>query len=220
MKVLVVAAHPDDEALGAGATLAKHVQAGDRVAVVFLADGEGSRGNVDHLTDRKKMAQNCANALGIDSIHFLDFPDNKMDSVPLLDIVQKIENYIREVRPDTVYTHNPQDLNIDHQLTARAVITACRPIWPFAIARILAFETLSNTEWSSVYTGQSFTPDYFVDCTETWSKKVAGLQCYQPEMRDFPHARSYEAVDALGIYRGVQVGVKKAEAFKVLRMIG
>ncbi len=219
MKVLAIVAHADDEALGAGATLAKHAAAGDEVSALFVADGEGARGNTDNLTKRKNSAQQAAKALGVKNCHFLDLPDNRLDSLPLLDIVQKIEPCIMDIKPDVIYTHNPHDLNIDHEYTARAVMTACRPVLPFKISSILAFETLSSTEWSAPHSGHPFNPDYFVDCTAAWDKKMKAIDCYKDEMRAFPHPRSPEAINALGIYRGAQAGFQKAEAFKVLRIL-
>lgn len=219
MNVLIVAAHPDDEVLGVGGTLAKHVQAGDQVHILLMADGETSRDGGHQIEARKQAAQDCAKVLGAKTTQCLNLPDNQMDTIPLLDIVKKIEHAIDQIKPNIVYTHHPNDLNIDHDITSRAVVTACRPVWPFTISKILAFETLSCTEWSDAYSGNAFTPDYFVDVTGSWSVKCAALECYKSELRAFPHPRSYEALEALATYRGVQVGCKKAEAFKTLRII-
>lgn len=216
--ILAIVAHPDDEVLGAGATLARHAMEGDTVTIAFMADGEASRGSKDGIAMRKEAAKASAKIIGAQECRFFSFPDNAMDSVPLLEISQKIESVIADAKPDTIYTHNPEDLNIDHQLTARAVMTAARPVWPFSIGTILAFETLSSTEWSAPVFGNAFAPDYYVECEVSWNKKLDAMECYKNEMRPFPHPRSKEAIDGLGIYRGIQAGFKKAEAFKVLRI--
>lgn len=217
--ILVVAAHPDDEVLGAGATIARHARKGDNTYVVYTADGEGARGHLNSLEARKTAARKAASILGVKETFFLDFPDNRLDTVSLLDVTQAIEKIIDDISPSRIYTHYPRDLNIDHELTARAVLTACRPQPGIAVKEVLAFETLSNTEWSGPLSGLEFSPNYFVNCAETLDLKIEALRCYEAEMRDFPHPRSYEGVKALALYRGVQAGYTSAEAFQILRFL-
>lgn len=217
--ILVVAAHPDDEALGVAGTLARHAAEGDAVHIVFLADGEGARGSKDQLNERRDAAQKAGDALGAKSVSFHDFPDNKMDSVALLDVAQVIEKVIAEVQPHIIYTHHGGDLNIDHQVTHRAVLTACRPMPESQIEAIYGFEVLSSTEWASADQDAAFVPVHHVDISDTFDQKMAALKCYDSEMRPFPHARSYEAVEALAVLRGAQVGLKKAESFTCLRTV-
>ena len=131
-KIAVVAAHPDDEVLGCGGTMARHVQEGDEVHVLYMADGVSSREEQnlqkDQLQLRNQAALAACNILGVSTFTFLGFPDNKMDSLPLLDIVRPLEERVRDIQPEVVYTHHHGDLNIDHQITYRAVMTACRPV--------------------------------------------------------------------------------------------
>jgi N-acetylglucosamine malate deacetylase 1 len=214
--VLAVVAHPDDEVLGAGGTLARHAAKGDAVHIVFLADGVGARGEDKAAVERRvKAARLAASALGAREPEFLGLPDNRLDRLELLDIVQPIENAIRKIAPHTIYTHHAGDLNIDHVLCHRAVLTACRPLPGATVLRIYAMEVASSTEWS----GDAFTPTHFVDIADTLQAKRHALEAYAEEMRPFPHARSYEAVDALAIWRGASAGLRAAEAFVVVREI-
>ncbi len=218
--VLIIAAHPDDEALGCGGTIAKHVSIGNKVHSVFMADGVRSRPNqvVKDLEIRKDSSKSAQSILGITSTHFLDFPDNKMDSVPLLNIIQKLEPIINKLKPSIIFTHHHGDLNIDHQLTHTAVITACRPIPKSSVTEIYGFETLSSTEWSNPLKS-SFNPTFFVDITEQISKKLSAVRSYEDEMRAPPHSRSIKHVEVLAQHRGNSVGVDMAEAFEVYRLI-
>ena len=149
-KILVVAAHPDDEVLGCGGTMARHAKNGDKVHIVFMSDGVNSRENVKYNeeNERREYAKKASEILGAQTPKFFDFPDNMMDTVPLLEIVKELEVYIQELQPNIVYTHYKGDLNIDHQITYQAVMTACRPTPRSSITQIYLFEILSSTEWS------------------------------------------------------------------------
>jgi LmbE family N-acetylglucosaminyl deacetylase len=218
--VLVVAAHADDEALGCGGTIARHVAAGDAVHVVFMTDGIGSRrGDIDAEAARRRAASNRAlSALGVRSSLAFAWPDNGMDSVPLLQIVQPLEAHIASLAPRTVYTHHLGDLNIDHRITAQAVMTACRPLPGSPVREILAFEVLSSSEWSLPGL-PAFVPDVFIDIGVTWAAKLQALQAYGEELRPAPHSRSLEHARALALHRGHSVGLGLAEAFMQLRRI-
>lgn len=225
-KILVVAAHADDEVLGCGATVAKHSSDGDTVHVLILAEGITSR---DEKRDPEKRAlelaqlvktANKANkALGVDFVTMLDFPDNRMDSADFLDIVKRIEKYMNEFQPETVYTHFNGDLNIDHRLTSEAVVTACRPFPGQTVKCIMFFEVASSTEWQANGSANIFNPNIYVDVTATVSHKTNALKIYSSEMRDWPHARSVEALEHLAKWRGSSVGVEAAEAFMLGRML-
>lgn len=220
LSVLVVAAHTDDEALGCGGTLARHAAVGDRVAALFMTDGVGARGTDDAAALRRAAAAEAAGqALGIQARFAEAFPDNAMDSVPLLKVVQAVERVVAEVRPDVIYTHHAGDLNVDHERTARAVLTACRPQAGSSVRAIHAFEVPSSTEWAGPRRELAFCPQHFVDVTEHWAAKRAALEAYAEEMRETPHPRSMEGIEALATWRGVQVGVQRAEAFEVVRSI-
>ncbi len=217
--ILVVAAHPDDEVLGCGGTMARHAAQGDKVHSVFIADGEGARCAFQSSSgERYTMAENAAKILGTGKPRFLDFPDNRLDSVALLDIVQPLEEAIAEIKPSVVYTHHGGDLNVDHRVTQQAVLTACRPIPGSNIEAIYGFEVLSSTEWAEP-TVNPFCPSFYVDISEQFPKKIGALKAYDEEMRDFPHSRSYKVVEALAKVRGGNVGLLKAEAFTSVRHI-
>lgn len=225
-KVLVIAAHPDDEVLGCGATMAKHVQNGDEVNVMILAEGITSRDRVrlreenDHILVRLKEESMKANRiLGVSSLSFGVFPDNRMDSVDLLDVVKVIEEKITEVNPDIVYTHFYGDVNIDHCIVHRATITACRPLPGVKNRTVLFFEIASSTEWQAAGEHLRFSPNWYVDVSETINLKLEALQVYEMEMRDWPHARSIESLKHLAHWRGANIGVQAAEAFILGRHI-
>lgn len=217
-KVLIVAAHSDDEVLGCGGTITKHIANGDEVTVMYMTDGVSSRVLNEGAVDRESASFNAMNILGVQDIRQSDFPDNKMDSVPLLDIVKDIEVILSDLSPNIIYTHFPYDLNIDHRVTHAAVMTACRPQSWSSVKKILSFEILSSTEWNSP-SHPSFIPNYIVDISSFWNKKLAALKCYDDEMRAYPHSRSYECVEALAKLRGATNGMKLAEAFQVERII-
>ena len=219
--VLVVAAHPDDEILGVGGTVAKHVANGDTVYAIILGEGQTSRGDKrediseDIVKELHKNTMESAKAVGYKDVFFADFPDNRFDQVDLLDIVKEVE---KKVQPEIIYTHYSGDLNIDHQYTARAVLTATRPIGDYPVKEIYAFETLSSSEWNFDYSGQpAFCPNVFVDITEYYQKKEDAMKCYVSELCQFPHPRSLEGMDVLAKTRGMTIGKQRAEAFMLIR---
>lgn len=218
--VLVVAAHADDEALGCGGTIARHVEEGDAVHLVFMADGVHSRTESSEadFARRIEASKRALSTLGILFSQSLELPDNKMDSVPLLEIVQRLEPIIQEIQPSVIYTHHHGDLNIDHQLTQAAVMTACRPVPGSSVREIYGFEVLSSTEWATQQ-GSPFLPDYFVDITQQLRTKLDALEAYAEEMRKTPHSRSMAHAEVLAHHRGYSVGVNAAEAFEVYRII-
>ena len=216
----MVAAHTDDEALGCGGTIARHVADGDTVYVVFMADGVSSRlsaTSAEHEL-RSAAAENARKILGIHKNFYLNFPDNKMDSLPLLDIVQKLEAVISKLQPEVIYTHHGGDLNIDHRITHQAVITACRPTPESSIREIYAFEVMSSTEWNHSASCH-FIPNTFVNISDYWNQKQKALEAYQLEMRPTPHSRSIEHLEALAEHRGHSIGLKYAESFALVMKI-
>jgi LmbE family N-acetylglucosaminyl deacetylase len=222
--VLVVAAHPDDEILGVGGTVARHIAKGDKVYAMILGEGQTSRG--EHRCDiSEKVVEELhsntlesAKAVGYSDVFFADFPDNRFDEVDLLDIVKVVEKKIKELKPKIIYTHYSGDLNVDHQYTAKAVLTATRPIGDYCVDEIYAFETLSSSEWNFDYTAQpSFSPNVFIDITEYYEKKEQAMKCYVSELCQFPHPRSLEGMDVLSKTRGMAAGMPRAEAFMLVR---
>lgn len=223
--VLIVAAHPDDEILGVGGTAARHVAEGDVVYALILGEGQTSRGAHREDISREiveKLHKNTlesAEAVGFREVFFADFPDNRFDAVNLLDIVKAVEQKIREIQPQIVYTHYSGDLNIDHQCTARAVLTATRPMADCCVEELYAFETLSSSEWNFDYSAQpAFCPNVFVDITDYYEKKEQAMNCYVSELCMFPHPRSLTGMDVLSKTRGMAAGMERAEAFMALRI--
>lgn len=224
MKVLVVAAHPDDEVLGGGGTIAKHALDGDEVFCLLLGEGITSRYSQpelakEELIELRLEADQAAKILGIKELFFKDLPDNRFDTVPLLTIVKAVEEVKEQIKPDVIYTHHQGDLNIDHQITFKAVLTACRSIKDETVKEIYSFEVPSSTEWSSPVALNYFMPNVFVDITETLDKKIEALRAYQGELREYPHPRSPEAIQAIAHRWGSTVGVEAAEAFQLIRSI-
>ena len=213
-KVLVVAAHPDDEVLGCGSTIAKHVNQGDEVGVLFMTDGVAARGE-GGAGPRAAAAHKAIQILGAGMLVMAGFPDNEMDSISLLDVAKEIEAEIQEFSPNIIYTHHYGDLNVDHRITHQAVLTACRPLPGTWLEAIYGFEIPSSTEW-----GEPFIPTHFVRMREAEHViKMQALAAYGDEIRDFPHARSKCAVESLAVMRGCQVGVERAEAFSTIRTL-
>ena len=218
--ILVVAAHPDDEVLGCGGTIARHAAAGDNVSVFIAAEGATSRDSARNakarsrdILDLREAARRAAAILGARILEFGDFPDNRMDTVPLLDVVKKVESVISRVKPSVVYTHHGCDLNIDHRVLHQAVVTSCRPMPKQCVTRLFFFEVMSSTEWQTPGAQPAFSPTWFVDISRALVKKRKALGAYRKEMRPWPHARSFRSIESLARYRGASVGVEAAEAF-------
>lgn len=219
-KVLIVAAHPDDEVLGAGGTISKHAKSGDQVSVLILGDGVTSRGaGPEEIKRRTDQAKKAADILGVKDIILEALPDNKFDSVPLLDIVKKVEAALDKIKPNIVYTHFSDDLNIDHRLTFQAVLTACRPQPEFFVKKIMSFEILSSTEWQEKKKKSLFCPTYYNDIDDFIDKKIKAMEVYSEELKSYPHPRSKEGIKISAQYRGMEVGLKYAEAFQMVRDI-
>ncbi len=223
---LVIAAHPDDEVLGCGATIARLSHEGWRVHVLIVAEGATSRAqkrdivaNSGELSALARCAEEANKILGAASVKLLSLPDNRMDSIDLLDIVKIVEEYVLKYKPSVIFTHHAGDVNIDHKILHDAVIAACRPQPNYSVKELLFFEVPSSTEWRPASSGIYFTPNYFYDVSEYISKKMAALSAYNPEMRNFPHPRSVNAVNHLARWRGASVGCEAAEAFMLGRCI-
>ena len=220
-QILIIAAHPDDEVLGCGGTIARHVKEGASVHILFLGDGVSSRGDSDTklITKRKESAVKACEVFGANIVSFEKFPDNMFDSVPLLDIVRVVESVKKEVNPQIIYTHHGGDLNIDHRITCQAVLTAFRPLPGEEFSEIRAFETNSSTEWSTYAIVPPFIPDTFVDISQYLDNLLNAYSCYVDEIRAEPHARSLDALKFAALCRGREAGLHAAEAFMTLRRI-
>lgn len=226
MKVLVVAAHPDDEVLGCGGAIARHVVNGDSVHILIVAEGATSRQesrNRDSASSELEQLSSAAirvcSLLGAEKVTFLDFPDNRIDSIDRLDLIKPISSYIQSFQPSAVYVHHSGDVNIDHRRIHEAVVVACRPQPGHCVKQLLSYEVLSSTEWQPPGSSSYFQPNWFVDITSQLDTKLAALDLYAVEMRPWPHSRSVKAVEHLARLRGSQVGLDAAEAFMLLRYI-
>jgi LmbE family N-acetylglucosaminyl deacetylase len=223
--VLVVAAHPDDEVLGCGGTIPRLVQEGHKVHISVLGEGVTSRYPQPDQADRALVdalytcSRRAAELLGAEPPYFCDLPDNRFDSLPLLDIIKAVEGLVERLQPQVIYTHHGGDLNIDHMLACRAVLTATRPVPGCPVKEIYAFEVPSSTEWAFQRLEPAFRPNVFVDISATIEAKLQAMQQYATEVRPFPHPRSPEALQAIARRWGSVVGVEYAEAFELVRLV-
>jgi len=220
--IAVIAAHPDDEVLGCGATIARYADAGHPVHVLLMADGEGARAPRDgprQVAARAEAARAACAVLGCASVELLDFPDNRMDGVDRLDVIQPIEAFLGQHRPALVLTHHAGDVNIDHRVVHDAVVVACRPLPGRPLRELWFFEVPSSTEWRPAASAAPFAPNILVDVAATFERKLRALDCYAAEMRPFPHPRSAESVEALARWRGGAAGLACAEAFELGRRV-
>lgn len=221
--ILVVAAHPDDEVLGCGGSIHKWVDAGAEVHALILAEGLTSRAHQrsdipeNEITSLHEDAKKAAGIIGYRSIRFESFPDNRMDSVDLLDVIHVVDQYIEKIRPSVLLTHHYGDLNIDHRICFQAAITACRPLQGCPVQTILSFETPSATEWNFPYAENVFSPNVFVNITDQIEVKLAAMACYQSEIRKAPHPRAPESLCAIAQRWGSTVGYNYAEPFELIR---
>ena len=222
--ILIIVAHPDDEVLGCGGTIARFSNEGKIINVAFLADGVFSRAGIsevakEELKNRRQAAIDACKLIGVNEIVFGDFPDNQMDSVPLLEISKFVENLIKKFDPITIFTHHIGDVNIDHQLIHKSVMIACRPQHSNNVKEIYFFETASSTEWQFPGSSSAFVPNTFFDISSTLQQKIKALEIYHFEMREWPHPRSLKGVQHLAQWRGATIGVNAAEAFILGRQI-
>lgn len=227
-RVLVVAAHPDDELLGLGATIHHIIRSAQaKVRVVILGEGITARADVrnreqweSELQTHRSNVYQAQNIIGYESVCVYDFPDNRFDMVALLDIIKVIEKEKKDWQPEIVFTHHGGDTNIDHRRTFEAVIAATRPMKDEMVKTILTFETPSSTEWQAFNYPNPFLPNFFVGFPEESLKaKIAAMEHYEFERRKYPHPRSPEALKVLAQRWGVVVGKDFAEAFMMIRNI-
>lgn len=225
---MIIVAHPDDELLGIGGTIQKlKSEYNCKIDVIILGEGITSRDtirDVERRNEELKTHQNnilaAKKILGYNDLSTYEFPDNRFDNIPLLDIIKVIEKEKNRINPEVIFTHHGGDLNIDHQITFQAVMTSCRPQNTENVKSIFCFETPSGTEWQSSNHPLSFKPNFFIELNEIQlKKKIEAMECYDFEKRKFPHPRSPQALKILASYRGISIGRKYAEAFCIVRSI-
>jgi LmbE family N-acetylglucosaminyl deacetylase len=223
MSVLVLAAHPDDEVLGCGGTVARLSREGRAVYLAILGEGITSRYDrreeadpvlVEALHDRSRAV---AAKLGAKDLFLFGLPDNRFDTVPLLDVVKVVEGLVGRLRPEEVYTQHGGDLNVDHVVLFRATLTATRPVGGCPVRAVYAYEVASSSEWAFGQFAPAFRPNVFVDVGATLEVKVEAMQLYESEARPFPHPRSPEALRAQARRWGAVAGLEAAEAFQLVR---
>ena len=234
MNVLIIAAHPDDEVLGMGGTIAKHASRHDNVTIIYMATGITARRESSEqkytiknipkkiqedwqqeIEKLRRDAKKSAKLLKVKNVKFFDFPDNEMDGIQLLKVVKVIEKEIKTAKPDRIYTNHYSDLNVDHKVVYNATLAACRPS-NFPVKEILSFEVLSSTEWSYPY---NFNPNYFINIEKHLEKKIRAMKLFVSEIRKFPHPRSSENIKYVAGRWGSVSGFKAAEAFELIRLL-
>lgn len=216
-KVLVLAAHPDDEVLGMGATIALHTSRGDDVRVVVVTDGSSTQYPGDAATRERKEqeALRAAAELGVEDYVHLDLPDMRLDTVAHVELNGVVEEHVRGHEPEIVYTVQP-DVNLDHRMLFDAVAVATRPTPGHPVRRLLTYAPTSSTEWTPAAVNW-FVPNWYVDVTETLERKVAAFAHYETERRDYPHPRSERAIRAAASFHGSSCGCEYAEPFVLVR---
>lgn len=223
-KILVIAAHPDDEVLGMGGTIAKLVKEGKVVDVLIVTDGSSSQyrdsGQLAEIIEaKKKETRNCANMLGVRDIYYGGLPDMKLDCTPHIDINQAIEKVIDKVQPDTVFTHFWGDVNMDHQNVYKSTLVTVRPVLGQVVRNLYCYRVPSSTEWTPNKDDTMFMPNYFVDIEQYAEQKYKAFACYSTELRDYPHPRSVQYLRESDKAAGLRVGMLAAEEFVMLRKL-
>jgi LmbE family N-acetylglucosaminyl deacetylase len=221
-RILIIAAHPDDEVLGCGGLISKYQVRNTKFKVIFIGEGSSARFkdpkcaiSLKEIEQRNNAATDALKFLNIEDVEFYGLPCGRMDQVPIIEINKIIENAIQEFIPDTVLTHSPYDVNNDHRIVFRATLAATRPGAKNHILKLMSYEVLSSSEWDFV---DGFKPNYFeVIQEENIQAKCAALELYESEVREYPFPRSAEGIRALAMVRGMQSGFKFAEAYHLIR---
>lgn len=219
MNILVIAAHPDDEVLGGGGTIARHAARGDRVDVLVVTRGAPDLYSDEQVQALRKELAAAHKILGVAGAQFLDFPAPKLDQVPSYELAEGIARTITALRPSVAYLPHRGDVHGDHRAVFQAALVAARPLGGSSIRRLLSYETLSETEWAAPVAEDAFLPSVFIDISEYLEKKKQALAAYRSQIKEFPHPRSLTGVEALARVRGGTVGVAAAEAFQLIREI-
>ena len=234
MKILVLAAHPDDEVLGMGGTIKKLSKKGNDIKIIFMSTGILSRRkietkvskqvftkdwmkkNANKIKNLRDDAKKAGKILGVNEIEFMDFPDNEMDMVSTLMITKSIENSIKDFKPNVIYTTPQNDVNVDHQKVFASTLVATRPYKNSILQEVISYEIPSSTEW---FFPSQFSPNIFVDISKEFTSKIKAIKAYKTEIREFPHPRSIEALEVITKRWGSVSGFNYAEAFRLVRTL-
>lgn len=221
MRVLIIAAHPDDEVLGVGGTIARHVDKGDEVFILMVTEGSSTqyKNQAGKIQQKKLELEKVKETLGITEVIYLDLPDMKLDTIPKADLNEQVAKAALNIKPEIVYTHFYGDINNDHQVVFEATMVAVRPIGDYSVRRVLAYNTPSSTEWSAQTSNNVFLPNVYVDITDYLPKKIEAMKQYQSELRSYPHPRSLESLNQVAKFWGKHIGVDAAEPFMLIREI-
>lgn len=220
-KILVISAHPDDETYGVGGTIAKYAQNGDEVHIVIMTDGVTARHSITE--PQKAAARKAGMILGAKEVHFANLPDQKLDHLPLTEVIDPIIKLVRQLQPNIVYTHHRGDANQDHRHIFEATMVAVRPFGNNPVEQVYCYEVASSTEWGPPFNEWAFLPNVYVDIKEFMTTKLAAVEAYrethESEVKPYPHPRSPEAVDVFAQRHGINVGMTAAEAFMLVRSL-
>lgn len=220
-RILIIAAHPDDETLGVGGAILKHVQNGDNITVFIATDGVSARH--DKIDLQQQAATKACEILQVNDLRFGGLPDQRLDAMPLLEVIDPIYKLVKELQPEIVYTHHGGDVNQDHRVLFNATLVAVRPVNQNPVKEVLCYEVPSSTEWAPPFASWAFMPNVFVDIADFLDRKIEALLTYsntfQSEIPPYPHPRSPEAVSIHSRKRGIEVGLKASEAFVLVRKL-
>ena len=212
MKILIIAAHPDDEVLGMGATIKKLSSKKHKIHLCVISEGASAQyKNKDMIRIRREACRKSSVVLGISKIDFFEFPDMKLDKIPHVEINRKIEQIIKKFQPKVVYTTPSNDLNKDHHKVFESTLVATRPM-KISVKRVLCYEIPG-------FKKSPFHPTVYEDVTKEFSAKIKAFKCYKSEIEKFPHSRSLVSIKNLAVFRGIESGLKKAESFELIRQI-
>jgi LmbE family N-acetylglucosaminyl deacetylase len=217
MKMLIVATHPDDEVIGCGGTAARHAVAGDEVHVLVVTRGDPEKYPAGQVEELRRELAAAHKVMGVRDVQYLDYPAPKLDTVPRCALADAIDGVLQSLKPDMLFLPHRGDLHADHRAVHQAALVAARPNGRHRIGRLLSYETLSETEWGSPVSADAFLPTVFVNIADFLEPKLRALECYRSQLKDFPHPRSLQAVEALARLRGSTAGYPAAEAFMLVR---
>lgn len=221
MKILVIAAHPDDEVYGMGGTIAKLSSRGNEVYTLIVTEGCSAqyKGNKKIIEEKKNEAKKANKILGVKEVLFGNLPDMQLDTLPHLEINRIIEGAIDKIKPDVVYTHHRGDVNKDHRMVYESTLVATRPTHFQCVKKLLSYQVPSSTEWGAPVVGEIFIPNIFEVIDKYFNFKRQAIEAYQTEIREYPHPRSLKYVGVLDEMTGLKIGTGKTEAFQVIRKI-